>query len=340
MTLNKEDIQRFSKVIEESDNIVLLSHFNPDGDAMGSTVALYRFLQNLGKKNLTIIYPNEYPHNFSFLFEGINHIISSNGLLVAKQIVKQADLLIYMDLNKISRTCEELESILNSLSTPKVLIDHHIDPEQFDISFSDSKASATAELTYKIIKQIDATKLDIKIAQAIYTGICTDTGSFSYSCSRRDCFDVVAELVEFGLEIAPLKRQVFDLSSENRLKLLGYLLSEKLRVFPQHKAAYISVSKQELRQFNFQKGDLEGVVNYCLKIEGIEFAALLSERQDMIRLSFRSTNPNIDVNKFANKYWSGGGHILAAGGNSPLLLKEVEDKLEEQIKNNLHENNQ
>ncbi|MEE0925997.1 MAG: DHH family phosphoesterase, partial [Bacteroidales bacterium] len=177
-------------MIEESDNIVLLSHFNPDGDAMGSTVALYRFLQNLGKKNLTIIYPNEYPHNFSFLFEGINHIISSNGLLVAKQIVKQADLLIYMDLNKISRTCEELESTLNSLSTPKVLIDHHIDPEQFDISFSDSKASATAELTYKIIKQIDATKLDIKIAQAIYTGICTDTGSFSYSCSRHDCFDV------------------------------------------------------------------------------------------------------------------------------------------------------
>ena len=340
MTLNKEDIRRFSKMIEESDNIVLLSHFNPDGDAMGSTVALYRFLQNLGKKNLTIIYPNEYPHNFSFLFEGINHIISSNGLLVAKQIVKQADLLIYMDLNKISRTCEELESTLNSLSTPKVLIDHHIDPEQFDISFSDSKASATAELTYKIIKQIDATKLDIKIAQAIYTGICTDTGSFSYSCSRKDCFEVAAELVDLGLEIAPLKRQVFDLSSENRLKLLGYLLSEKLRVFSEHKAAYISVSKQELRQFNFQKGDLEGVVNYPLRIEGIEFSALLSERQDTIRLSFRSTTPQKDVNQFANKYWNGGGHILAAGGNSTLSLEETIETLETQIKQHLHETQQ
>lgn len=337
MTLNQEDIKRFSKMIEVADNIVLLSHFNPDGDAMGSTVALYRFLENIGKKNLTIIYPNEYPHNFSFLFEGVNHIISSNGLLTAKQAISQADLLIYMDLNKISRTCEELEPTLQNLTTPKVVIDHHIDPEQFDIVFSDSKASATAELTYKIIKQIDAKKIDIKIAQAIYTGICTDTGSFSYSCSRRDCFDVVAELVELGLEIAPLKRQVFDLSSENRLKLLGYLLSEKLRVFPENKAAYISASKQELKQFNFQKGDLEGVVNYCLKIEGIEFAALLSERQDRIRLSFRSTNPMIDVNKFSNQYWNGGGHILAAGGTSYLSLQETEQELEVQIKNNLHE---
>lgn len=340
MLLNKEDIERFSKMIEEKDNIVILSHFNPDGDAIGSSVGLYRFLENKGKKNLTIIYPNEYPQNLSFLFEGVNHIISSNGLLNAKQIIQQAQLLIFMDLNRISRTSEELEPILRELSTPKILIDHHMDPEEFDLSFSDSQASSTAELTYKIIKQIDASKIDVKIGQALYTGLCTDTGSFSYSCSRKDCFEVAGELVELGVEIAPLKRQVFDLSSENRLKLLGYLLSEKLRVLPEHKAAYISVSKQELRQFNFQKGDLEGVVNYPLRIEGIEFSALLSERQDTIRLSFRSTTPQKDVNQFANKYWNGGGHILAAGGNSSLSLEETIETLETQIKQNLHETQQ
>jgi phosphoesterase RecJ-like protein len=338
MILTKEKIEQFSKMIEVSDNIVILSHFNPDGDAVGSTTGLYKFLQNLGKKNLSIIYPNEYAQNLSFLFEGVNHLIASNGLLTAKQLLKQADLLIFMDLNRISRTSEELQRLIDPLDIPKILIDHHIDPHQFDISFSDSEASSTAELTYKIIKQLDSTKIDLNVAKSIYTGICTDTGSFSYSCSRKDCFEVAAELVDLGLEIAPLKRQVFDLSSENRLKLLGYLLSEKLRVFPEYKTAYISVSTKELRQFHFQKGDLEGVVNYCLKIEGIEFAALISERQDMIRLSFRSLTPNIDVNKFANKYWNGGGHILAAGGTSKLSLSEVVELFEKQILNRLYEN--
>lgn len=338
MILSKEKIERFSKMIEDADNIVILSHFNPDGDAVGSTTGLYKFLQNIGKTSLNIIYPNEYPQNLSFLFEGVNHLVASNGLLTAKKMLNQADLLIYMDLNRLSRTSEELQRLIEPLNLSTILIDHHIDPEDFDLSFSDVKASSTAELTYKIIKQIDKNKIDINVGKSIYTGLCTDTGSFSYSCSRRDCFDIAAELVELGVEIAPLKRQVFDISSENRLKLLGYLLSEKLRVFPEYKTAYISVSTKELRQFHFQKGDLEGVVNYCLKIEGIEFAALISERQDMIRLSFRSLTPNIDVNKFANKYWNGGGHILAAGGTSKLSLSEVVELFEKQILNRLYEN--
>ncbi len=338
MILSKEKIERFSKMIEDADNIVILSHFNPDGDAVGSTTGLYKFLQNIGKTSLNIIYPNEYPQNLSFLFEGVNHLVASNGLLTAKKMLNQADLLIYMDLNRLSRTSEELQRLIEPLNLSTILIDHHIDPEDFDLSFSDVKASSTAELTYKIIKQIDKNKIDINVGKSIYAGLCTDTGSFSYSCSRRDCFDIAAELVELGVEIAPLKRQVFDISSENRLKLLGYLLSEKLRVFPEYKTAYISVSTKELRQFHFQKGDLEGVVNYCLKIEGIEFAALISERQDMIRLSFRSLTPNIDVNKFANKYWNGGGHILAAGGTSKLSLSEVVELFEKQILNRLYEN--
>lgn len=338
MNFIQEDINKLREQINKCDNIVLLSHFNPDGDALGSTVAFYKFLKELGKTNLTIIYPNEYPHNFSFLFEDVNHIIASNALLTAKRVLKEADLLIYMDLNKVSRTSEELENIINTLTKPTVLIDHHVAPDEFDISFSDDQASSTAELTYKLIQDLSPSHFNLSIAEAIYTGICTDTGSFSYSCSRRDCFDIVAQMVEMGLRIAPIKRQVFDLSSENRLKLLGYLLSEKLRVFPEYKTAYISVKRAELQRFHFQKGDLEGVVNYCLRIEGIEFAALISERNDKIRLSFRSTSPDIDVNQFANKYWNGGGHVQAAGGTSTLSIEEVIEIFENQIKNKLHEN--
>lgn len=337
MILNEETIERFFKLIESSNNIVLLSHFNPDGDALGSTVGLYKFLKEFGKENLCIIYPNEYPENFSFLYEGVNHIIASNGLINAKQAIKEADLLIYMDLNKLSRTSEELEQCLQEQTAPTVLIDHHINPDKFDVVFSEEKASSTCELTYKIIKRIDSSKLNKAIGEALYAGLCTDTGSFSYSCSRRDCFDIAADLVELGVEVAPLKRQIFDLSSESRLKLLGYLLSEKLRVFPEYRTAYISVSSKELKQFNFKKGDLEGVVNYCLRIEGIEFAALISERQDSIRLSFRSLTPTIDVNKFANKYWNGGGHQLAAGGTSKESLETVIERFENQVKSKLYE---
>lgn len=340
MTFSKEKIERFKELVESSQNIVLLSHFNPDGDAIGSTVGLYKFLKNIGKENLHIIYPNEYPENFSFLYEGVNHTISSNGLNSAKRIIEQADLLIYMDLNRISRTNEELESVLRNHKSPTILIDHHIDPENFDLIFSEEQASSTCELTYKLIKQINPSKITKSVGEALYTGLCTDTGSFSYSCSRRDCFDIAADLVEIGVEIAPLKRQIFDLSTENRLKLLGYLLSEKLVVHPEYKTAYIYVSTKELRQYNFKKGDLEGVVNYCLRIEGIEFAALISERQDKIRLSFRSLTPNIDVNIFANKYWNGGGHQLAAGGTSDLSLEEVVERLEEQIHQRLYETKQ
>ncbi len=340
MIFSKEKIERFKELVESSQNIVLLSHFNPDGDAIGSTVGLYKFLKNIGKENLHIIYPNEYPENFSFLYEGVNHTISSNGLNSAKRIIEQADLLIYMDLNRISRTNEELETVLRNHKSPTILIDHHIDPENFDLIFSEEQASSTCELTYKLIKQINPSKITKSVGEALYTGLCTDTGSFSYSCSRRDCFDIAADLVEIGVEIAPLKRQIFDLSTENRLKLLGYLLSEKLVVHPEYKTAYIYVSTKELRQYNFKKGDLEGVVNYCLRIEGIQFAALISERQDKIRLSFRSLTPNIDVNIFANKYWNGGGHQLAAGGTSDLTLEEVVERLEEQIHQRLYETKQ
>lgn len=340
MNLTKETIERFKELVESSHNIVLISHFNPDGDAIGSTVGMYKFLKNIGKENLHIIYPNEYPENFSFLYEGVNHTIASNGLNSAKHTIKQADLLIYMDLNRISRTNEELEPILRNHKSPTILIDHHIDPENFDLTITEEQASSTCELTYKLIKQIAPNKITKPIGEALYTGLCTDTGSFSYSCTRRDCFDIAADLVEIGVEVAPLKRQIFDLSTENRLKLLGYLLSEKLVVHPEYKTAYIYVSAKELRQHNFKKGDLEGVVNYCLRIEGIEFAALLSERQDTIRLSFRSLNPNIDVNHFANKYWNGGGHQLAAGGTSHLSLEETVERLEEQIHQRLYETKQ
>ncbi|MEE1097889.1 MAG: DHHA1 domain-containing protein, partial [Bacteroidales bacterium] len=155
--------------------------------------------------------------------------------------------------------------------------------------------------------------------------------------SRSDVFEVVARLVDKGVDIASIKRQVMDLSTENRLRLLGYLLNEKMKVFPDKGAAYIAVSKKELRNFDFKKGDLEGVVNYILRMDGIRFAALLSERQDKIRMSFRSLSPKVDVNKFAAKYWEGGGHVQAAGGTSSFGLELTCMFLEQQIEKCLYD---
>lgn len=336
MNFEKEKTDAFGKLIEQAEDIVLLGHFNPDGDAIGSTLGLYHYLADMGKK-VCIIYPNECPSVMMIYLEGIDYIIFSNGEKAARYRIKHADLLICADFATYSRTCEQMEEYINGNDCPKIMIDHHENPEHNGLLFSDPAASSTCELVYKILSSYDKTHITLSCATALYMGICTDTGSFSHSCSRRDVFDVAACLVEMGVDVAAIKRQVVDLSTENRLRLLGYMLKDKLKVFPEKGAAYMAVSRKELKQYEFQKGDLEGVVNYALKIDGIRFAALISERQDKIRMSFRSLSPKVDVNKYAARYWNGGGHIMAAGGTSLLGLDLTCQILEQHIEKRLYE---
>ncbi len=336
MKFEKEKIEAFAEAIQAAERVIIVGHFNPDGDAVGSTTALYRYLEAMGK-NCCIIFPNEYPLSLQPFLQDTEHLIVSNAEKSVRGVLKEAQLLICADFGRYNRTCEAIEDILRQMSCPKILIDHHEDPEEIGIMFSDPEASSTCELVFKVLSACNEKYLTKECLESIYAGICTDTGSFSHSCRRKDVFDVVGQLVERGVDVSAIKRQVVDLASENRLRLLGYLLNEKMKVYPEQGAAYIWVTKKELRSYDFQKGDLEGVVNYMLRIEGVRFAALLSERKETIRMSFRSLSHKVDVNRFAERYWNGGGHIQAAGGTSSLGMELTCRRLEEQIKKRLYD---
>ncbi len=331
MRLNKQHISTLTQYIDGCKTINIVTHFNTDGDAIGSSSALFHFLNDFGK-DVCIIIPNNVPEGLLFLLDDTTYIVAEKNFKQAKDKLLHSDLLFILDMNDVSRSGEALELVLKTLQCKKVLIDHHLNPSQYDICFSHPKASSTCEVLWNILKRLTNKEIfSKKISTCIYTGIMTDTGSLSYSCNDPLLYTTISKLVKGGVEPNKLNKQIFDNYSLSRLKLLGYLISQKMSVFYEHQAAFIAVSKQELEDYSYASGDLEGVVNYCLKLKGINFCALLSERDNKIRMSFRSKSDDIDVNKFANKYWNGGGHKAASGGKSFLSLQQTIKQLTQQI---------
>lgn len=319
--------------IEKSNIITLVSHFNPDGDTIGAVTAMYHYLKSKNKE-IKIIIPNDFPSFLDFIMKDIPHIIGSKQINEAKNFLNDTDLIICLDFNSTSRVGDMLKEELELSPITKVIIDHHIEPQKdkFDIIFSKINVSSTCELLYEVINQLEENKpfLTQSIAESLYVGICTDTGSFSFSCQERRTYEIVAELVDNGVDVEYVHQEVYNTYSENRLRLLGFCLSERLKVFGKNKAALIYLSKHDLRRFNYQIGDCEGVVNFALSIKGIEFGVLVTERADRIRISFRSKY-EFNVNEFARKYWNGGGHKKAAGGHAFESLESVIEKLTKQI---------
>jgi phosphoesterase RecJ-like protein len=335
MRLRNKDIQQLKSLINEAKTITIITHFNPDGDAIGTTVGLYHYLKLIGKESIIII-PNQIPQNIMFILKDVSYIISENKFQDAKRRLKTTDLLFVVDMNNNTRVNEALENLLNEITPKTVLIDHHVKPDKFDINFSFPNVSSSSEVLFFIIKKLSTAKIFTKeIASALLVGISTDTGSFSYSCNHPEVYNAVATLLKTGVKANKIHQQVFDTYSINRMNLLGYAISKKLKIFTKERAAFIYLSKKELNYYHYQIGDLEGVVNYCLKLENIDFCALLSERDTKIRMSFRSNDEKIDVNKFANRYWNGGGHVMASGGKSFESLDVVVEKLTNQIKKRL-----
>ncbi|MDD2530238.1 MAG: bifunctional oligoribonuclease/PAP phosphatase NrnA [Bacteroidales bacterium] len=327
-------INELRNKIDKANNILLVSHFNPDGDTIGAACAMYNYLKSKNK-NTEILIPNEYPSFLDFIMIDIPYIIASKRFNDAKAAIEQTDLIICLDFNAFHRAGDFLKDILITSPKQKILIDHHLEPEihNFDLVFSKINVSSTSELLYEVLQLMEEKPfLTKEIAQGIYVGICTDTGSFSFSCNNRRTYEIVAELVDYGVDVEYVHQEVYNTYSENRLRLLGFCLSERLTVFHKEKAALIYLSKEDLKRFNYQIGDCEGVVNFCLTMKGIEFGALVTERMDRIRISLRSKH-DFDVNKFARKYWNGGGHQKAAGGHSFESLDWVLENLTKQIKN-------
>lgn len=321
----RDSFPKFSQLLKKSSKIVIVTHWNPDGDAIGSSLALYHYLKKTGKK-VNCLVPNSFPEFLQWMPGTRNITNFETQENTALKLLKNADLIFTLDFNALKRL-EKLGEVLASTAAKKVLIDHHRQPENYpDFYFHDIHASSTCELVYEFIAGLKGKALiDKKIAACLYTGLMTDTGSFKFSSVNSKTHQILAELLTTGIQPHAIHSAVYDNYSAHRLRLFGYALSEKLRLVKDYPVAYFCLKAEELKRFEFQKGDTEGLVNYPFMIKGIEVCALFSESEGMIKISFRSKG-KVDVNTFARTYFEGGGHLNAAGGKSKTSLEQTEQK--------------
>ena len=313
-------------LILNSKNITIIPHVNPDGDALGSSLALYLLLKQRGL-NVVIISPDKPGNYLSWLpdYSVIKTFEESEQIV---EQLKTTDLFFNLDHNSLKR-CGEIGKYIEQNRAKKIMIDHHPYPDDFaDYKYSEVEKCATCEITYNFIKDnfgIDAITKDI--ATCLYTGIITDTGALSYNSSDPNLFLIVAELLSKGIDKPEIHNNLFNNNSLDRFKLMGFCIKDKLKVIEEIGCAYIVLSSEELKKYNYKEGDTEGFVNMPLTVSGINVSVLVIEKKDIIKLSFRSLG-DIEVNGVAEKYFNGGGHKNAAGGRTTESLEDCIMKLE------------
>ena len=317
-------MQSVLSYIQVAQNIAILTHQSPDGDAMGSSLAMYHYVQSLGK-NAQVIVPNAFPEFLAWMPGAESILIYDTQTTQADAYLNDADLIICTDFNAPKRIGALGDKML-TLSCPKIMIDHHLYPTDFaDFIVSDPEASSTCELVYEVLSALNC-QLSTAIATCLYTGLMTDTGNFSYNSNRPQIYTIISALVAAGADKDAIYNAVFNQYSVDRMKLVGYCLYQKMRVFPEHHTALIYLNRKELYRFNFQKGDAEGIVNMPLQSKDIHYSVFMREDKatpdemeknggikTKIKLSFRSQGDR-PVNVFASEVFSGGGHANAAGG--------------------------
>ncbi len=323
------EYQNIANQLLQKRKIVLTAHANPDGDTIGSCLALYHFLIQNGHQ-VSIISPNQAPGFLQWLPDYKQVIVYDDDTQKAKRKIEDAEFIFAIDYNAFHRTGEGMKQILSTAKATKILIDHHPNPDDsFDWKISDTKASSTAELIFRFIEDLgELDKINKKLAESLYVGLLTDTGSFSFSINSDKPYQIAGYLFNKGIDIQGINQRIYSAFNENRLRLTGFAISEKLIVNHDLRFAYITLSKEDLNRFNHQSGDTEGFVNYALGIENIVAAVLMTEKDDKIRLSFRSKG-DFAVNSIANKYFEGGGHKNAAGGNSYVSMEETIQRINE-----------
>lgn len=301
--------------MEESRRVVVLGHTGPDGDAVGSTLAMYHVLKGMGK-DVSVVYPDAYPGFFRWM-PGVEETMVYKTMKEAcEKLIGDADLLLCLDFNTPKRVALA-ESALERSEGKKLLVDHHLYPsEGWTFRISVPEASSTCELVYRLLETSGLGGLiTCDVATCIYTGMMTDTGNFTYSCNDRDLYYIVADLMDRGIDKERIYREVNCNNKESRLRLAGYLLSERMKLYPEHGAAVTSLSLSEKEAYRYQKGDTEGFVNKPMEIEGIFVSAFVSEDPEKIKVSLRSQG-DFAVNVIAEDLFGGGGHKNAAGGES------------------------
>ncbi len=309
-------------LIDKKSKIVIVAHRNPDGDAMGAALALYNAFVQIGHE-VNVVLPNMFAGFLRWMPGAADCLIYEYIPKKCDEIFQQCDVLFAVDFNDLSRV-REFEKELGPLNCHKILIDHHPDPGHFaDFMLSDTSVSSTCELVYLFLKSLDNSRLFTKdIAECIYTGIMTDTGCFSFNSSKRQTFEVVADLLDLGIDKDKIYDKVFDNYSYDRMRLLGNTLLNKMVVLEEYQAAFISLTQEEMKQFSFKVGDSEGFVNIPLSIKGVIFSALFTEKDNIVKVSLRSKG-DFPVNEIARKFFNGGGHKNASGGESPKSLNET-----------------
>ncbi len=330
--MNLEDITTIKSILSKPQNIVIIPHKNPDGDAIGSCLGLLGFLKDKGQ-NAVVVAPNDYPKFLKWMPRNEQILNFEKENSEAKKALDEATVIFTLDFNDLSRT-GQLETILKAKEADFIMIDHHQQPDDYAIvTYSDVSMSSTCEMVYNFIEYLGETdRITKAMAINLYTGIMTDTGSFKYRSTSSRTHRVVADLIDRGAENMEIHQRVFDTNSPSRLHLLGVALSNMV-ILPQYKTAYITLSQEELDDNDFKKGDTEGFVNYGLTLEGIIFAVIFIENREegIIKISLRSIG-DFSVNEFARNHFNGGGHDNAAGGRSEISMEATITKFNDILK--------
>ena len=323
--------EQLERIFDSARTFVLVGHFNPDGDSIGSVTACYHYLKGRGKE-ARIILPSPYPDNMSFLepdYPADRIVICERQMELAESLVAGSDVVICLDLNRLSRT-EYLERAILSTKATRVLIDHHIAAEldRFDLAFSTTEVSSTCELLYRILMSMpdvagDVSKLSLRCAESLYVGMMTDTNNFSNSVFP-GTFEMASKLIARGVDKDSLQEKVLSCYSVSRTRLMGHMVKDKMKIVTRHKAAYMLLSNKEKRRYHFKAGDAEGFVNLPLAISEVRMSALFTETDDgrYVRVSLRSKG-TLNVNRLATGWFNGGGHRNASGGRLFIPLEEV-----------------
>lgn len=323
----KAQISEIKSLLSTPKNIVIVPHRNPDGDAMGSSLGLYHYLKAY-HHNVIIIAPNDYPDFLKWL-PGDNNVLNfETQHNESKTLIDMADLLFVLDFNALHRVGGHMSEALEACSATKLMIDHHQQPDDFaKYTYSDATMSSTCEMVYNFIEMLgDTDKINTAIATCLYVGIMTDTGSFRFPATTSRTHQVIGNLIDKGADNSQIHNNIYDTNSYSRLQLLGRAM-QNLKVIPESRTAYITLSQSELDEFNFKKGDTEGFVNYALSLKGIIFAAIFieSHQDHIIKISLRSKG-DFSVNEFSRAHFYGGGHTNAAGGRSDIDMTSTIDK--------------
>jgi len=325
--ITNEFIEHANTAITNANKVVILTHKNPDGDALGSGLAMWHFFKSL-QKEVTFLVPNQLPTNLFWMPGMAEILVYEENKEKGKLTIASSDLLVMVDFNHHSRLSEAGNHVMNH-KAPKILIDHHPNPEPIaDLIYSRVSSSSTAEMVFEFIQKTRGEEyISRAIADCLFVGIMTDTGSFSYNSSEPHTYEVVGKLLSKGVNKDELTDKVYNNFSEHRLRLMGYAVNQRMVVLPEFQTAYIYLTKKDLEDYKHEPGDTEGFVNYPLSIRNIVFTAIFIEKDNYTKCSFRSKG-NFPANLVSMNHFNGGGHKNAAGGESKMSIQESMEKFE------------